>query len=607
MSNYVIFVIIVVIIAHGNRDPSAFQLQYTIEDNFIIKNGFNNIKTSNDFWDWAHSTIVDELRASFWYNGKPPYGLRGFIGDMQNRILGYGWMRQIRVKPNTCKVHKMVYNITQNCAQGSIFIDEDDTDYCNQWEEQNELTKSLPSCEMPQFKYTTADKLEALNYNARVDYYSGGGYVHEIKGTFDKSKKELKRLQSERWINNHTRAVFLEFSIYNANVNLFGIVTIIAEFIPGGGILPFWRIEPVRLLHHHEPSGKFIMYCEIFFVLYIFYFTIKEIIEMKRRKMAYWHDYWSWGEWSIIIAAFVALGLYIHRYFLTKAILKTFSTTKGNGYINLQYVGIIDEYYGYLLGYILFICNIKFVKLLRFNNMFAMLILTLKTAWEDLSGFFGVFFLVFFAFVQLFYMILFTDLEDFKTIIAALETCFTMLLNKFKFGKMKDVSITAAVMFFVFAISCTWILINVLLTIIIEAFEIVKSELFVQGNKYEIIQFIKSRARMASGLEVAPKPQSIVRKHDEIVEDHGEKLEQDLDSESEHEEDEQDPEPDIPTDDLTKKMDMFLNYVNNTYFDGEIDLKSKDAFKRDLKLQKKLDMRQEPKPTVRKRVIFRTE
>ena len=70
--------------------------------------------------------------------------------------------------------------------------------------------------------------------------------------------------------------------------------------------------------------------------------------------------------------------------------------------------------------------------------MFAMLILTLKTAWEDLSGFLGVFFLIFFAFVQLFYMILFTELDDFRTIIVALETCFTMLLNKFKFGSIKE-------------------------------------------------------------------------------------------------------------------------------------------------------------------------
>ena len=50
----------------------------------------------------------------------------------------------------------------------------------------------------------------------------------------------MKSLQQQRWINNHTRAVFLEFAVYNANVNLFGIATIVAEFIPGGGNLLYY-------------------------------------------------------------------------------------------------------------------------------------------------------------------------------------------------------------------------------------------------------------------------------------------------------------------------------------------------------------------------------
>ena len=46
-----------------------------------------------------------------------------------------------------------------------------------------------------------------------------------------------------------------------------------------------------------------------------------------------------------------------------------------------------------------------------------------------------------------------------------------MLLNKFKFGGIRDNSLTAAVMFFCFAISCSFILVNVMLVIIMEAYE----------------------------------------------------------------------------------------------------------------------------------------
>ena len=109
---------------------------------------------------------------------------------------------------------------------------------------------------------------------------------------------------------------------------------------------------------------------------------------------------------------------------------------------------MMDEYFNYLTGYIYFISFIKFVRLLRFNNRFAQLMLTLETAWEDLVGFFGVFFLIFCAFVQMFYYILYTQLDEFSTFIKAFETCFTMLLGRFKFGSLKETSM--AVGFFNF-------------------------------------------------------------------------------------------------------------------------------------------------------------
>ena len=111
-------------------------------------------------------------------------------------------------------------------------------------------------------------------------------------------------MHQQRWINNHTRAVFLEFSVYNANVNLFGIATIVAEFIPGGGIMPYWRFDPVRLLHQHDPLGSFILFCEILFILYILFFTYKFIREVKTEGCSFFHTYWSIADVAIIFTSY---------------------------------------------------------------------------------------------------------------------------------------------------------------------------------------------------------------------------------------------------------------------------------------------------------------
>ena len=45
--------------------------------------------------------------------------------------------------------------------------------------------------------------------------------------------------------------------------------------------MPYWRFDPVRLLHEHEKHGPFIRFCEILFILYILFFTYKFVRDVK--------------------------------------------------------------------------------------------------------------------------------------------------------------------------------------------------------------------------------------------------------------------------------------------------------------------------------------
>ena len=87
------------------------------------------------------------------------------------------------------------------------------------WEETTALTMNLPSCSRPEFKYTTAEELQGLPYTAKVDAYTGGGYVYRLNAPAKQIREDLLELQRDHWVNNHTRAVFLELSAYNANVS----------------------------------------------------------------------------------------------------------------------------------------------------------------------------------------------------------------------------------------------------------------------------------------------------------------------------------------------------------------------------------------------------
>ena len=65
----------------------------------------------NDFWSWAIEKLAKGLRANTWYNGNQPYGLAGFLNDFSSRMIGYGSLRQLRVKNGLIKDYLLIiYN-----------------------------------------------------------------------------------------------------------------------------------------------------------------------------------------------------------------------------------------------------------------------------------------------------------------------------------------------------------------------------------------------------------------------------------------------------------------------------------------------------------------
>ena len=72
---------------------------------------FTKVRQINDWFYWLKNTVKPNVRVQEWYNGKPPYGLRGYLDDKSNRIIGYAIG-----KKNTCALK--IYD-EYNCNNGS--------------------------------------------------------------------------------------------------------------------------------------------------------------------------------------------------------------------------------------------------------------------------------------------------------------------------------------------------------------------------------------------------------------------------------------------------------------------------------------------------------
>lgn len=76
-------------------------------------------------------------------------------------------------------------------------------------------------CYQYSWTHTSSNKLGGILHWGLVGAYPGGGYYQDLVVDASESERLVKQLQEKQWIDRATRAVLIEFSIYNANMNLF--------------------------------------------------------------------------------------------------------------------------------------------------------------------------------------------------------------------------------------------------------------------------------------------------------------------------------------------------------------------------------------------------
>ena len=86
-------------------------------------------------------------------------------------------------------------------------------------------------------RYTSADawryqnvlELDSNTHNGQLTSYSGAGSVQNLRETAADTRDIIRELKEGLWIGRGTRYVTVDFTIYNANVNLFCVIKLREE------------------------------------------------------------------------------------------------------------------------------------------------------------------------------------------------------------------------------------------------------------------------------------------------------------------------------------------------------------------------------------------
>ena len=72
--------------------------------------------------------------------------------------------------------------------------------------------------------------------------------MQDLTANHPDAQQQLAELEEYLWLDRGTRVVFLDFTVYNANINLFCQIKLTMEFPASGGVVPSKQFSTVKLI-----------------------------------------------------------------------------------------------------------------------------------------------------------------------------------------------------------------------------------------------------------------------------------------------------------------------------------------------------------------------
>lgn len=378
---------------------------------------------------------------------------------------------------------------------------EDNKNYGPEWTTYN---SSISDTTTP-WTYNTALQLTGFPFIGNTETYSGGGYVLTMSHIYYKALKQIRKAKKEAWADVFTRAIFVEFNLYNPSSNLFTACTVLMEVLPTGGFIMRNEFLTYRLYRYVGDFQIFILAMEVFFLLFIIYFTYREGKSLYKKRCKYFKESWNWIEIIIVILSWVSIVHYFICYGVRKWTLKKYLENPAI-FTNFHYISAWQVLFENFMALTVFAGFLKIIKLLNFNKRMYLLAHTLRHAAKDIVNYCFIFLIVFFAFSQLYYFMLGSEYQSFSTIVRSMEKLISVLLGKFNFDEfMNPFRTLGAISFILYMLMMKFFLLNILIVLVIASFQEVKHSNKKLVNDFELIDFVVEQFKSLTGIRTMRK------------------------------------------------------------------------------------------------------
>ncbi|CAF0883949.1 unnamed protein product [Adineta steineri] len=488
---YLAFVSILCIITFGMVSSKTFYfttvLRTILTERKVSGDGaqpsYDDIGSFDDFWAVMNEPVLKGLFNKKWYNNENLTADQSGYVLFENKILGLPRLRQLRVRNNSCVVHRKFQSSIRECYAPYSSSKEDR----NSYGPENKKLLTTPSA----WQHKTSSELNGLSSSGLISRYGGGGFVLDLTRDFDIAQSEIANLKTNLWLDRGTRVVFLDFTLYNANINLFCQIKLTVEFPAAGGAIPSKTFSTVKLIRYVSTMDYFVLACEILFIIFTVYYTVEEVLEITRFRLQYFKTIWNVLDVLIICISYVCIGFNVYRQVKVADILDELLNDQST-FADFEFLTYWQLQFNNIIAFTVFLAWIKIFKYVSFNKTMTQLSTTLSRCAKDVLGFSVMFMIVFLAYAQLGYLLFGTMVTDYKTFSTSIFTLFRIILGDFDFDAILDAHrILGPIFFLTYVFFVFFVLLNMFLAIINDTYAEVKNDMSTQQSEFELGEYFK--------------------------------------------------------------------------------------------------------------------
>ena len=407
--------------------------------------------------------------------------------------------------PGSCEVPSQAKRLTEKCYDFYSFQEEDTTLYnLPGWQPYSDINetnnlRAAQACPKP-WRYASRNSIKGLPLWGYFTVYDGGGFVADLGYNNASASSVMNDLIANEWVDQKTRALLLEFAIFNANTNYISICTFFFEILPTGYGNPFTRIYSIALYNTESAVYEFWVVCQFFFIALVFYYFVFEVTKSVRQRCSYFKEVWNWVELLQIVSALLGVVCYILK---AKSVLDAVIMVQQNPFktVNFQKALIWVEADNLMMSIAVFVATVKLLKLIRFNFEVCTMISSIRISKSDLASYVVVLMSIIIAFALSGNLIFGSTVLRYSSVVKTLASELEMSLG----GKtaLEELRISNRILGPLFAFGymlvMAFVFVNIFMAILNESLSCIKQNPALISKEYEIGQLIQEKLLKSSG------------------------------------------------------------------------------------------------------------